>query len=189
MKKQLFLLTSLCLSSFNAFCDDVPVAADSGTITVKGSVYTGSCIITSGSAATLTIPTTYAADYAKGDMSPLGTTGTMKIMCAGNKNMAGVYVTVSGDPDSTDPSLYKITAGTGKAEGVALKVLATPTPNAGAQASFPLVPNQEATTIIPNTTGATPQFAWTISAQAVSVADKVTSGDLATTLTWTARYN
>ncbi|MGL5699264.1 MAG: fimbrial protein [Kluyvera sp.] len=190
MKKTAFLIASFSLTSLNAFSAEVPIATDTGTITVKGSVYENSCSISGAQSSTLAIPTTYAADYSsKGDMSPLGKTSNLMIFCAGNANMSGIYLSVDGDPDSTDPSLYKVTTGTGKAEGVALKVFATPMPNSGALPSFALVPNQEATTIIPNRSGASPQFVWAFSAQAISVADKVTSGDLSTTLTWTARYN
>lgn len=190
MKKTPFLIASLYLTSLNVFSADVPVATDTGTITIKGTVHEGSCMISSGQSSTLTIPTTYATDYsAKGDMSPLGKTSNLMIVCAGNTNMTGVYLSVDGDPDASEPSMYKVTTGSGKAEGIALKVYATPQPMSGALNSFALVPNQEASTIIPNRTGSSPMFGWTFSAQAVSVADKVTSGDLSTTLTWTARYN
>lgn len=190
MKKINLLIASFYLTSLNVFAADVPIATDTGTITIKGTVHEASCMISSGKASTLSIPTTYAAEYsAKGDMSPLGKSANLMVVCAGNTNMTGLYLSVDGDPDATEPTLYKVTPGTGKAEGVALKVYATPIPMSGALPSFALVPNEEGSTIIPNRTSNTPMFSWAYSAQVVSVADKVTSGDLTTTLTWTARYN
>lgn len=191
MKKTLFLLSSLFLASQSALSSEVPVASDTGTITVKGTVYANTCMVGLGQTATLAIPTTYAADYAaKGDMSPLGTTTAILISCSSNTNMTGFYLTVAGDPDSTDPTLYKVSPGTGKAEGVALKVFAIPYQSAtGMLPSVALVPNKEATTVIPPLATGVVSHRFYLSAQAVSVADKVISGDLATTLTWTARYN
>lgn len=191
MKKTIFLLSSLFLASQSAFSSDVPVASDTGTITVKGTVYTNTCSVGLGQSATLAIPTTYAADYtAKGGMSPLGTTTPILIACTSNANMSGFYLTVSGDPDSTDPTLYKVSPGTGKAEGVALKVFMIPYQSAsGMLPSVALEPNKEATTVLPPLVTGAVNHRFYLSAQAVSIADKVTSGDLATTLTWTARYN
>ncbi len=111
-------------------------------------------------------------------MSPLGTSGLTGVTCS---EITGIYITVTGDPDGTDPSLFKIPDATGKATGVALKLYVT----AGSNPITGVEPNKE-TSLLPKGTG---NIGLTYSAQAVSVADKVTSGDLATTLTWTARYN
>ncbi|EDV0263699.1 hypothetical protein YM80_004386 [Salmonella enterica subsp. salamae] len=177
--KNIAIIISLGLASLNAYSADVPLATDTGTITVKGSAYSKACT-TIVSSVSLTIPTTIASEYkAKGDMSPLSNSGITGISCT---EIPGVYITVTGDPDSTDPSLFKIPDGTGKATGVALKLYVT-------AASNPITtvePNKE-TALLPNPTSS--NMGLTYSAQAVSIADTVTSGDLATTLTWTARYN
>ncbi|HEP1894421.1 TPA: hypothetical protein VCC33_000154 [Kluyvera cryocrescens] len=179
--KKITIIVSLGLASLNAYAADVPAAMDTGTITVKGSAYSKACT-TVMSSVSLTIPTTIASEYkAKGDMSPIGTSGVTGIACS---EVSGVYFTVTGDPDDTDPSLFKIPVGTGKATGVALKLSATPSVTGGN--SVEIVPNKESSLL---NKGGTNNPAWFYSAQVVSVADTVTSGDLATTLTWTARYN
>ncbi|UGS41329.1 hypothetical protein G163CM_20310 [Pseudocitrobacter corydidari] len=176
--------------SFSAISAEIPVASQTGTITVKGSVYTSACSVSGADSVNVVIPSTYAQDYTGiGDTSPLGKSSTMLINCSGNANMTGIYLTVEGDPDDSDPSLFKIASGTGKAAGVALKVQATPVVVGSTVASIPLAPNKESTTTVPNRTGVMPMFQWTFDAQAVAVADTVKSGDLDTTLTWTARYN
>ena len=176
--KKIAIIASLGLASLNSYSADIPVAADTGTITVKGSAYTKACT-TVVSSVSLTIPTTFASEYKnKGDMSPLGTSGITGIACS---EIPGIYITVTGDPDGTDTSLFKVPDGTGKATGVALKLYVT----AGSHPITEVEPNKE-TNLLPKGTG---NIGFTYSAQAVSVANTVTSGDLATTLTWTARYN
>ncbi|MEB4676464.1 hypothetical protein MXL54_16995 [Enterobacteriaceae bacterium G50] len=176
--KKIAIFISLVAASLNVYAADVPVAADTGTLTVKGSAYTKACT-TLTSSVSLTIPTTLTSDYKnKGDMSPLGTAPLTGIMCT---EIPGVYITVTGDPDSTNTSLFKVPDGTGKATGVGLKLYVT----AGSNAAVAVEPNKE-TALLPRTVS---NLGLTYSAQAVSVADTVTSGDLATTLTWTARYN
>lgn len=184
--KKIAIIVSLGLASLNAYSAAVPVATDTGTITVKGSAYTAACTLSSSAtAATITIPTTYAANYNKGDMSPQGTSAAIIVTCAGSPLMDGVYFTVTGDADSREPSLFKVADGAEKAAGVALKLTAK---SAYASAEIiDIVPNKESA-LMPRSTGSN-SSAWYYLAQAVAVADKVTGGDLATTLTWTARYN
>lgn len=182
--KKIAIIFSLGLASLNAHSADVPVATDTGTITVKGSVYTAACT-SSGLAATIAIPTTFTTDYSKGDMSPEGTSGIAMVVCPGVPDMGGVYITVTGDADGTEPSLFKVADGTGKATGVAIKLTAK---SAYASANIiDIIPNQESI-IMPRATSAN-STGWYYLAQAVAVDDKVTSGDLSTNLTWTARYN
>lgn len=176
--KKIAICISLALASLNSYSADVPAAADTGTITVKGSAYTKACT-TLTSSVSLTIPTTLTSDYKnKGDMSPLGKAPQTAVMCT---EIPGVYITVTGDPDGTDTSLFKVPDGTGKATGVGIKLYVT----AGTNSAVAVEPNKE-TALLPRTVS---NLGLVYSAQAVSVADTVTSGDLATTLTWTARYN
>lgn len=183
MKKKLIIAT-FGLASLNAYSADVPVAIDTGTITVKGSVYSAACTF-SGLAATVAIPTTFTTDYSKGDMSPEGTSGPIMVMCPGVPDMGGVYITVTGDADGTEPSLFKVADGTGKTTGVAIKLTAKST-FASANV-IDIIPNQESV-IMPKSTSAN-STGWYFLARAVAVEDKVTSGDLSTNLTWIARYN
>lgn len=176
--KKIAIFISLVVASLNVYAADVPSAADTGTITVKGSAYKSACTTLTDSVS-LTIPTTFASEYKnKGDMSPLGRSDQTAVMCT---EIPGVYITVTGDPDGSDATLFKVTEGSGKATGVALKLNVI----AGENPSTPVQPNKE-TALLPRTVS---NMALIYTAQAVSVADTVTSGDLATTLTWTARYN
>lgn len=176
--KKIAIFISLVAASLNVYATDVPAAADTGTLTVKGSAYTKACT-TLTSSVSLTIPTTFTTDYKnKGDMSPLGRADQTGVMCT---EIPGVYITVTGDPDGTDTSLFKVPDGTGKATGVGLKLYVA----AGSNTAVAVEPNKE-TALLPRTVS---NMALIYTAQAVSVADTVTSGDLATTLTWTARYN
>lgn len=180
--KKIAIIVSLGLASLNAYSADVPIATDTGTITVKGSAYAKACT-TVVSSVSLKIPTTIASEYKqKGDMSPIGTSGLTGVACP---DISGIYITVTGDPDDTDPSLFKVPVGTGKATGVALKLSATSSVTGGP--TVVVVPNKESDLM--TKTVSSGNLGFTYSAQAVSVADTVTSGDLATTLTWTARYN
>lgn len=176
--KKIAIFISLVAASLNVYAADVPAAADTGTLTVKGSAYTKACTTLTNSVS-LTIPTTFTTDYKnKGDMSPLGRADQTGVMCT---EIPGVYITVTGDPDGTDTSLFKVPDGTGKATGVGLKLYVA----AGSNTAVVVEPNKE-TALLPRTLS---NMALIYTAQAVSVADTVTSGDLATTLTWTARYN
>lgn len=184
--KKITIIVSLGLASLNAYSADVPVATDTGTITVKGSVYTAACSTSAtGTSATLTLPTTFAADYSKGDMSPQGTSNAMIVTCAGAPDMVGLYFTVTGDADGTEPAYFKVADGTGKATGVAIKLMAKSAYDS--TNVIDIIPNQESV-IMPRSTTSN-STGWYYLAQAVAVADTVTSGDLATNLTWTARYN
>lgn len=180
--KKIAVIVSLGLASFNSYSADVPGATQTGTITVKGSAYTSACTTNPTTAVSLALPTTSSAEYkAKGDMSPKGKTEAIALVC---KDIPGMYLTVAGTPDDTNTSLFKIPVGSGKATGVALKlqVATLLEPND----LVDVMPNKETRFIQKNGTS---NMGFTYTAQAVATADKVTSGDLATTLTWTARYN
>jgi type 1 fimbria pilin len=184
MKKILFVV-SLGFTCLNAHSTDVPVATDSGTITIKGSAYGALCTLSTAADVTLNIPTTYAADYSKGDTSPLGVAAPIIISCPSYPLMAGVYITVTGAADSQDSSLFKVSDGTDKATGVAIKLTA----KSGYVATdvIDILPNKEST-LMAKSSGANAS-AWYFQAQTIATADKVTSGDLNTNLTWTLRYN
>lgn len=184
--KKIAIIISLGFASLNAYSADIPVAADTGTITLKGSVYSAACSTTgTGTAGTVAIPTTFAADYSKGDMSPQGQSNALAVLCPGLPDMGGVFITVTGDADSSEPAYFKVADGTGKATGVAIKLMAKSMYNAAD--IIDITPNQEAV-IMPKSSSMN-GTGWYYLAQAVAVADTVTSGDLATNLTWTARYN
>lgn len=184
--KKIAIIISLGLASLNAYSADVPVATDTGTITVKGSVYSAACTTTStGTAATIAIPTTFAADYSKGDMSPQGTSNALIVTCAGLPDMVGLYLTVTGDADSTEPAYFKVADSAENATGIAIKLMAKSAFDA--TKIIDITPNQESV-LLPRSTSAN-STGWYYLAQAVAVADTVTSGNLATNLTWTARYN
>lgn len=192
MKLKIALILSLTFASVHALAANVPAASQSGTITVKGSIYTSGCTIDStvGSSTTMKIPTTFAADYAKGDMSPLSTlsptSGTVQFSCP---TTGGVTFRVDGVADATDPALFQVTPGTGKAAGVALKILASSGQSGSSVKDIVMVPNQLNSQVFPTQSGTSKVVAATFKTQAVAVNDKVTAGDLSTTLTWTAIYN
>lgn len=192
MKLKIALIASLTFATAHALAANVPVASQSGTITLKGNIYTSGCTIepSAGSSTTMKIPTTYASDYAKGDMSPLSTpsttSGTVQFSCP---TTAGVMFRVDGVADTADPALFQVTPGTGKAAGVALKIIASSGQSGSSVKDIVMVPNQLNSQVFPTLSGTSKTIAATFKTQAVAVADKVTAGDLSTTLTWTAIYN
>lgn len=189
MKLKIALIASLTFASVHALAANVPAASQSGTITVKGNIYASACVIDStvGATATLKIPTTVAADYVKGDLSPQSTTaaGNVLFTCP---NGTGVMFRVDGVADTTNPAYFQVTPGTGKAGGVGLKITASSGLPGSTIKDIVMLPNQVNSQVFPTLT-TSKNVSASFKAQAVAVADKVTGGDLSTTLTWTAIYN
>ncbi|MEX3020786.1 fimbrial protein [Kluyvera sp. STS39-E] len=185
MKLKVTFFALLFISSQHAFAADIPAATMAGNITMKGNIYSAACTISSGAALTLKIANTYANAYAKGDASPLSTSAQATFTCPNN---TGVNIRVDGVADTTEPSLYQVTPGTGKATGVAIRITAS-SGTGGTVSNIPLVPNTVTSEVFtPSSTG-TNLVGINFKAQLVAVSDTVTSGDLSTALTWTAIYN
>lgn len=189
MKIKKISLFFLPLMSFSALSAETPTA-DTGLISIKGNVYASSCVISTstGSALNIAIPTTFASNYTKGDTSPLSTYAVagsiLQMTCPTG---AGISIRVDGTADSKASSLYQVTPGTGKAQGVALKLSATSTVGSTNTGAVPLLPNTLSSAVfMPNAVNG---YGVSFQAQAVATDDKVVAGDLSTTLTWTAVYN
>lgn len=179
MKFKYALLASLISTSAGA------LAADSGTVTMTANVYTSACTLTTADA-TLTIPDSKTSDYVKGATSTTSNLGAVEFTCP----VGGVTLSVEGTPDSTDPTLFEVTPGTGRATGVALKITAQNTTGAGAGTEYVMEPNIENSNVFASADGTSATaFNLAFHAQAVAVEDTVLGGDLSTTLTWTAHYN
>lgn len=131
------ILLSVLFSNVNAFAATVTPSL-AGTIAIKGNVYTSGCQTHAGGTNYyLAIPVTFASDYKKGDMSPLSPGKSIVIWKC--PFATKIKVRVDGNADTTDPTLFKITQGSGKATGVALRVIAEDGNNQGT--FFQMVPN------------------------------------------------
>lgn len=173
----------VCGVGMNAGASIAAVTSTSGSINITGNVYANGCTVATPSV-TVRVPMSMVADY-----TAVGTSGETSSASDGEVSLTNcpqgmsVAFTVNGQADTTDPTLFQVTPGTGKATGVGLK----------------LQMDSETSSIVPNSTteyysttdqGGTNGYGLVkhFRVTPVSTATAVTAGLLDTNLTFTVSY-
>ncbi|MFC5475735.1 fimbrial protein [Paraherbaspirillum soli] len=121
-RRRLALLTALLVAASNA-----PALADSITLNVTGTITATSCTVNAADAN----QTVAMGSIGAGDFNAVGATSAakdfyVKLNCPSVTNLkVALKIGADKDADSVNPDLFKLSAGSGAASGVALELLNT----------------------------------------------------------------